>query len=219
MEPTKRAPFIALEGLNGSGKTTQLDLLKMRAAQDDMTIYFTEEPTHNPIGTIIRDIQTKKLTMLPEITAPLYAADRFDHVTNPEYGILTYLNNHIPVITSRYYLSSYGIQTTMVSMNYVHMANSLARTILKPDITIFLDIDTETALNRAGQVNDPDIFENKKRQEASRRTYYDAIEFLNADGDNIQVIDCSKLNTNEVFDQIWTILLPILTPYMTKKED
>lgn len=144
----KKNLFIALEGIDGSGKSTQLTLLKERLEQAGQKVYATCEPSGRPIGKLIRDILTHKMEADHRTTAALFVADRLDHLLNKEDGIIKMLADGYSVITDRYYLSSYAYQSAHVDLDWVIQANSLSAGLLRPDLNIYIDITPEQSLER-----------------------------------------------------------------------
>ncbi|HEY8930620.1 MAG TPA: dTMP kinase [Mucilaginibacter sp.] len=140
--------FIALEGIDGSGKSTQVKLLKEQLEAAGHKIYTTCEPTHSPIGKMIRDILTHKVEADERIAGALFVADRLDHILNKTDGILKKLEDGYTVITDRYYFSSYAYQSQFMDLEWVINANSLAAGILRPDVNIYIDITPEISLER-----------------------------------------------------------------------
>lgn len=80
--------FIAFEGIDGSGKSTQLVMLKQQLEAAGYKVYNTFEPTDNQIGSLIRDILKGKQSADQLTIAALFAADRLHHILNAEDGLL-----------------------------------------------------------------------------------------------------------------------------------
>ena len=74
--------FIVLEGLDGSGTTTQLNLLGAALEKAGKRVFTTCEPSPLPTGQLIRRILGKEITTEPETLARLFSADRFEHLYN-----------------------------------------------------------------------------------------------------------------------------------------
>ena len=104
----KKNFFIALEGLDGSGKSTQVIPLADKLNAEGVKVYITAEPTTSRIGSMIKDIFNHKMEADHRTIAALYAADRLEHVLNKKDGILKKLEEGYTVITDRYYFSSYA---------------------------------------------------------------------------------------------------------------
>ncbi len=88
----KKGIFIAFEGIDGSGKSTQIQLLKQRLESLGYPIYCTFEPTDNPIGTLIRTIIKGEEKADNKTIAALFAADRLHHILNEKDGLLKKIN-------------------------------------------------------------------------------------------------------------------------------
>src|SRR5438874_9885148 len=144
----KKNLFIAFEGIDGSGKSTQVKLLSYNLKNAGHKVYLTAEPTERPIGRMIRDIFAHKMEADHKTIAALFVADRLDHLLNKENGILKKLEEGFTVITDRYYLSSFAYQGTHVPMEWVIEANSLSTNLLRPDINIYIDINPEIGMER-----------------------------------------------------------------------
>lgn len=83
----KKGNFIAFEGIDGSGKSTQIGLLAERLKKEGIRCYTTMEPTNGPIGSLIRQVMTGRIRMDNKAIAGLFAADRLDHLLNEVDGI------------------------------------------------------------------------------------------------------------------------------------
>ena len=86
--------FIALEGIDGSGKSTQVKLLSDHLKSAGHKVYATFEPTDSPIGSVIRNIFKHIIEADHRTIAALFAADRLDHLLNKTNGILKKLEEH-----------------------------------------------------------------------------------------------------------------------------
>ena len=127
--------FIAVEGTDGSGISTQAGLLRDWMFQQELQVLLTKEPTTGPIGMVIRQALTKRIEFASEeIMALLFAADRLDHQFNE---IDEHLNESVHVISDRYYLSSLAYQSESQPMDWIRQLNAQAR---NPDIVLYLDV-------------------------------------------------------------------------------
>jgi dTMP kinase len=84
----KKNYFIAFEGIDGSGKSTQARLLSEKLKKEGFKIYATFEPTDSPIGSVIKNIFRHRIEADHRTIAGLYVADRLDHLLNKTNGIL-----------------------------------------------------------------------------------------------------------------------------------
>ena len=89
-------PFIAFEGIDGCGKSTQVKLLAEKLTGSGHKVYSTFEPTDGPIGSMIRSIFNHKMESDHRIIAGLFVADRLDHLLNRTNGILKKLEEGFP---------------------------------------------------------------------------------------------------------------------------
>ena len=140
--------FIALEGIDGSGKSTQLKLLTAKLEAEGHKVYATFEPTNRPIGAMIRTMLKGDSHTDERIIAGLFVADRLDHLLNDENGIVKKMQEGYTVICDRYCFSSYAYQGTHMSMDWVIAANSMSASILRPDVNVFIDIDPDVSMQR-----------------------------------------------------------------------
>ena len=121
MEPI----FIVFEGIDGSGKSTQINLLKEMFEKHGWEVLLESEPTNNPVGKLIQDVMTGKITFTNESIATLFLADRLEHISNPINGLNQKLKNGYNIIASRYYFSSYAFQSDAVPLNWLGACRTL----------------------------------------------------------------------------------------------
>ena len=194
--------FIVFEGIDGSGKTTQINLLKRRIEENHFICHTTKEPTGRPGGCLFRQclagrVKTDELTL-----AALFAADRLDHILNDDDGLLKKLEEGISVISDRYILSTYAYQSVRVPFDWVKDLNSMAAGKIHPDCHIFIDTDPDTALERISKGRPgTELFENKKRLTEVRKRYFELFEELK-DTENIIIADGTK-SIGGISDYIW----------------
>jgi len=205
----KRGKFIVFEGIDGSGKTTYAQRLAADLSTQNNEAHFTFEPTKYVIGSLIRKVITHEISMNEQSIAALFAADRLDHVQNPEYGMLQYLNKGHHVVSDRYYISSYAYHVPHVSLSWVIEANSIAASLLKADITFFINISVETSLDRiSANRSQFDLFENKERISIVRDNYFKALDTV-SDSENIIMIDGERpvdVVYKEILEYVKTII-------------
>ena len=144
----KRGKFIVFEGIDGSGKSTQLKLLAEKMRSKGEKCHETLEPTYGMVGTLVHDILSKKVKADPRVTAGLFVADRLDHLLNETDGVVKKLNEGITVLCDRYYFSSYAYQGSEVPLEWVIDANRLCADVIRADYTIFIDVMPEVAMDR-----------------------------------------------------------------------
>jgi dTMP kinase len=201
----KKDLFIAFEGIDGSGKSTQVKLLKEKLENAGLKVYTTCEPTDSPIGKIIRDIFTHKMEADHRTIAGLFVADRLDHLLNKTNGILKKLDEGYTVITDRYYFSSYAYQSPHMDLDWVINANSLSANLRRPDLNIYIDISPELSIERINKGrNTIELYETLENLQNVRDKYFEAMKLLKAD-EKVLVTDGNRLPdiiSNEIWDKI-----------------
>jgi dTMP kinase len=153
--PSSPAIFVALEGIDGSGTTTQLPRLVAHLEARGRRAVATREPSVGPIGRLLRELLLGQHA-LPDgapadgqAMALLFAADRRDHLRRE---IEPALAGGVDVVSDRYLLSSLAYQAEEAERGWVA---GLARELRAPDLTILLDVSVEVAAARrraAGRV-------------------------------------------------------------------
>ena len=136
----EKGKFIALEGIDGSGKSSQIGRLVQRIEGLGLRCRADREPTGGPVGSLIRQIFTGRVSADNRVIAALYAADRLDHLVNEVDGLCAAIDQGITVVSDRYYFSSYAYHSVDIDMDWVIGANALSADLLRPTVTIFLDV-------------------------------------------------------------------------------
>ncbi|MFY8091005.1 MAG: dTMP kinase [Chitinophagaceae bacterium] len=197
--------FIAFEGIDGSGKSTQAKMLANYFVQKGKQVELTAEPTKHSIGKIIRAAFAKEIELQESTIAALFAADRLEHIQAPNIGMLAQLDKGKIVITDRYYLSSYAYHSVHVPMNWVIQSNSLAASILKPTIHFFIDVEPKVAMQRilATRTN-IELYETEENLIAVRNNYLKAFDLIGK-SEKIVLINGNQ-STENVFQDIITVI-------------
>ena len=194
--------FIALEGIDGSGKSTQTKLLTEQLTSQGHKVYSTFEPTDNQIGKLIRNILKGNAKADHRIIAGLFVADRLDHLLNEEYGIVKKLDEGFTVITDRYCFSSYAYQGAHMDIDWVIQANAMSAKILRPDINIFIDVAPEVSIQRLHSNRDNiELFETLDTLKLVRAKYMEAFDKLQS-VENIFTVDGNR-SSDLIADDIW----------------
>ena len=140
--------FITFEGIDGSGKSTQLRMLTGDLRAKGLDLIATQEPGGTPLGRRLREtfLETEE-SVAPIAELLLFAADRAQHV---EFLIKPALAEGRTVISDRYADATFAYQGAGRGFDEetVNQVIYLATGGLKPDLTLFFDITVETALNR-----------------------------------------------------------------------
>ena len=202
--------FIVFEGIDGAGKTTQINLLCAALEERGLRCMITAEPTDMPSGKKIREALSGKLKTTPLEMAEMFACDRAIHNTHPEEGINKALSDGVVVISDRYYYSSLAYQGAALGYDTVAALNLDNESIRTPDKCIFLDLTPEKSLERIGKRGEAtEIYENFEYLTRTRTMFFDVFERLRARGENIAVIDASG-SVSEVSERVLEAVLAIL---------
>jgi len=203
----EQGKFIVLEGIDGSGKSSQIGPLMNRLERLGVRCRADREPTDRPVGVLIRRALTGQTPLDPRVMAALYAADRLDHLVNKENGLRAAIDEGITVVSDRYYFSSYAYHGVDVDINWVIGANSLSADLLRPTVTVFLDVPAELAMERIRKNRDhEELFEKEDRLRKTRELYFQAFDRLK-DVENVAVVDGSG-TMEEVAERIWAAVDP-----------
>jgi dTMP kinase len=184
--------FIVFEGIDGAGKTTQIELLCAALEKRGLRCKITAEPTDMPSGKEIRAALSGKTQKTALEMAEMFACDRAIHNTHPEEGINRALADGITVISDRYYYSSLAYQGAALGYDTVAALNLDNPDIRTPDLCVFLDLTPEKSLERIGKRGEAtEIYENFDYLTRTRAMFFDVFERLCKKGENIAVIDAS----------------------------
>ena len=197
--------FVVIEGLDGAGSTTQVALTVARARALGMEVVSTREPTEGPVGRVIRQTLRGEEGAPVAATLPwMFAADRADHlarIVEPALGRGTV------VISDRYYHSSLAYQSLTLPLDEVYSFNRRFRI---PDLTIFLDVSVDVAMDRIEKRGQAlEIFEQRSHLEKVAWAYERVLELLRDQGEPIAVVDADQ-GIDEVDTAIWAKVGPLL---------
>jgi dTMP kinase len=157
--------FISFEGIDGVGKSTQLDLLVQYFEEHGRTVCRTLEPGGTDLGREIRELLLhRKGDVAPRAEALLYAADRAHHVASK---VRPALERGEVVITDRYLDSSVAYQGSGRELGFdqVRDLSMFAVDGLLPHLTVLLDLDATKAAARRNKTGaEPDRLEREKTE-------------------------------------------------------
>ncbi|WP_130805515.1 dTMP kinase [Senegalia massiliensis] len=184
--------FITIEGPDGAGKSTQIELLKKYFKEKGKNIVITREPGGTLISEKIRDIILDNENIKMEYTteALLYAASRAQHVGEK---IIPALKKGQVVICDRFVHSSLIYQGLGrgLGIEEVKKINDFAIKGIMPDITLFFDISPEVALKRKGKIDKRDRLENEKI-DFHKKVYDGYKKLIEKYPEEFTVIDATK---------------------------
>jgi len=164
--------FITFEGVEGSGKTTQIQRLKKYLTQKGIRCKVTREPGGSPIGEEIRKIllNPDHCDMLPITEFLLYESARAQHV---EEVIKPFIEKEGIVLCDRFSDATLAYQGygRRIDLKWIQRLNRLSSQGIRPDVTFLLDCPSDVGLKRAIQRN------QTLKQEKEERFEREAIQF------------------------------------------
>ncbi|GAA1247825.1 dTMP kinase [Microbacterium phyllosphaerae] len=183
--------WITLEGGDGSGKTTQSNLLAEWLIDEGRTVVRTREPGGSEVGQLIRDIVLHhRGDIAPRAEALLYAADRAHHVATV---VRPALARGEVVLQDRYLDSSVAYQGAgrVLDGDEIRNLSLWAAEGALPDLTVLLDLDPESARVRLDSADKPfDRLEAEKTEFHARvRDAY--LRLADAEPERFLVLDAS----------------------------
>lgn len=183
--------LIALEGIDGSGKTTHALELVRKLKKEGKKAVYTKEPTDGPIGIFIRKVLNGDIKIPPISLQYLFCADRGVH----QEEIEDYLKKGYYVVTDRYLWSAvaYGISDLDRSIDYyttVFSILSMYHQFLSPDMTLFLDTKVEDAYKRiATSHKHKEIYDRREKMAKTNEAYKNLIKMFR---EEFIIIDANK---------------------------
>jgi len=200
--------FIVIEGLDGSGQSTQAGLLKDFLIKKSYQVILTKEPTlDSEAGKRIRETLDKKFETEPSKLQELFAQDRKKHLENV---IIPALKEGKIVISDRYFFSSFAYGASSgVNLDWLIKINN---EFLLPDLTFILKVKPEVCLERIEKRNlKRTFFEEKEKLEKVWQNY----QVLPARFENVYMIEGEKPK-EAVFSQIKEIALSQIISKLSK---
>lgn len=201
----KQNLFIAIEGTDGSGKSTQARLLAQRLSEAGHAVHSTFEPTGGHIGKLLRSILKGELKAGQESIAALFLADRLYHLNNEEDGLVKMIAEGKTVVSDRYYFSSYAYHSMFVDMDWVIDCNRLCAQLLRPHLTIFIDVSPEQCMQRILANREvPEIYETGETLKKVRDNYLKAFDKL-ATEEAVSIVD-GDADIATVAARVWEVV-------------
>jgi len=223
--------FTVIEGCDGSGTSTQLELLRKRfivpakskkyafMAAEPEPVYSsppffpTCEPTQGPVGVLIRRILKGEYTVTKETLARLFAADRWEHLYG-NGGIVERCGRGELVVSDRYTPSSLVYQGLECGSE---LPEALNAEFPHPELLIYLDVDPQTAMKRiAGREEKQEIYEKADFQAMVREAYLKLLPDYEKAGIRVISLD-GTMPPEELALEIWRAVLKM--PIMKEREN
>ncbi len=202
----KKGYFITFEGADGSGKTTQLNMLKTYLIEQGFDVVTTREPGAMETGKEIRNILLNNETSISEKCEMfLFLADRANHVEmfiepNLSAGKIILCDRHTD---STIAYQGYGRGRDIKLLKEL---NDIAVGNIEPDLTLLYDVSAETAMERVGK--------EKDRMEASGAEFHKRVregylELQKENPERIKIINADN-SINEVFEDTKKVINKLL---------
>ncbi|OBZ07549.1 dTMP kinase [Bacillus sp. FJAT-27264] len=172
--------FIVFEGIDGSGTTTQANMLNDYLNKNSTKSIVTSEPTSGPIGNLIRQAMKKRVIFtdneqqFDHQMAYLFAADRHDHLYNKVDGVFKHNGEGTHVISTRYYFSSLAYHCD--NKEDFSFVRSLNERFPNPDLLIYIDNPVETSIQRLSTRSVIDVYENREKLSRVKENYEKIIQ-------------------------------------------
>ena len=201
-----RGRLVSFEGLDGAGKTTQMDLLEHWLIDQDVKYLRTREPGGTDLGVEIRKLllHRPELEIASLAEAFLFQADRAQHFATK---IVPALHAGSLVVTDRCFDSSIAYQGVArgIGMEPIEQLSLIATGGLVPDLTLFLDLDLALARSRKGDQDRLDA-ESEEFQKSLRTAF---LTLAQAHPQRIKIIDASQ-TPQMMHLQIISLLQPLI---------
>lgn len=142
-----KGALFTFEGIDGSGKGTQILRLKDALLERGYDVLVTKEPTDGPCGSLVHQAMTGRLDLDEASIAALFAADRLDHLYKNE-GILEVLEKGTIVLSDRFVLSSLAYNSVDLDPTWIYDLNREALRVANVAAHLYLDLPPDIAFAR-----------------------------------------------------------------------
>ena len=183
--------YIVFEGIDGAGKSTQINLLKYWLEENGFDVETVVEPTDSKVGKLIREILQRPDATTDRIQKTLgllFAADRMIIMDKPN-------DDSKVILSDRSFISSLAYQEPA---DWIKQINKYAK---EPDLVLLLDVDVKTSVNRCSK---KDEFENEEFLSKVKANYLDLISNFNH-----EIIDAST-GVNKVSTDVKKAVAPYM---------
>ncbi len=168
---SRRGAIVAIEGLDGAGKTTIAKWLVEQLNGMGVKAEYTYEPTDS---RFVEALKSYSSIRTPQLDALIYAADRLVHLYRV---VIPLIDQGYVVVMDRYFYSSVAYQGAMgIPISWIMEVNKYA---IPPDLAIYIDVDPEVGLDRVRSKNAArrfEEYESLKLLREARRIYLKLVE-------------------------------------------
>lgn len=196
-----RPCFITVEGIEGAGKTTCLNLIEQRIRQRDHALLVTREPGGTALGEDLRALLLghRHEGMADDTELLLMFAARAEHLHE---RILPALASGSSVLCDRFTDATYAYQGygRGIDLDRIATLEQWVQGELRPDLTLLMDLPVETGLDRAGKRSTPDRIESQALEffERVRKGY---LELAAAAPNRYRIVDAAQ-SLQQASDQV-----------------
>lgn len=197
-----RGMFITFEGIDGCGKSTQLENLKKYLEEKNYEVISTLEPGGSKLGQQLRQILLHYDGFVSDVAELfLYLADRSQHVEeivqkNVEKGTIVLCDRHIDSTVA---YQGYGRKQDIEKIEFL---NNIATKNKKPDLTFLFDVDVEIGQKRVGKEKDR---LEKESLDFHKRVKEGYLKIAQNEPDRVKVIN-ANMTIEEVFKEVKKII-------------
>ena len=189
--------FIVIEGLDGSGKSTQIRHLAEFLRAEGKQVIETFEPTNEGIGKEIRIILKERRMIDPTEFQMLYVKDREEHVREVIKPALT--QGKI-ILCDRYMVSTLAFGS--IGGADLTKLRDVNKNFPVPELTIFIDVAPEECMKRIGKRGEAELFEKEEKLKIARETYLR----VGKEYPGFEVVDGNR-GVEEIFEDLKKLVL------------
>lgn len=197
--------LVTFEGIDGSGKTTQINLLKKRLQLSGTEVFIFREPGGTEVSEFIRGLLLNPDIEIDPVTEILlFSAARSQLIAEK---VKPLMDSDRIIILDRFYDSTVAYQgygRTSIPLDQIHHLNTIASHGLKPDITFYLRVDLDIAEKRRTAFS-------KDRMERAGDDFFQNVikgfDEISALEPRFHVIDASQ-NIEVIHEMIWNLIMP-----------
>jgi len=198
--------FITFEGIDGSGKTAQAELLQKRLKEKLIPVVCFRDPGATAISERIRDILLDKgnILMSPWTELLLYESARAQMV---EENINPALRENKIVICDRFFDSTTAYQGygRQLDLETVALANRIGSCGLTPNMTFLIDVDVEIALHRRQKINEKSDRLESENIDFHERVRQGYLTIAGQEPDRVKIVKGNR-TIDEVAEEIWNLV-------------